>query len=655
VQILAIVLYSSTGSKRVLPFAPGKLNVVTGESKTGKSALLDIVEFCLGRDEVQMPIGPITQTVAWYAVLFQLGGNRAFVGRPAPARGGTTQLAMLRFGAELEPLDFDELRADMDSTSVREQLGRRIGIEENLHEPPPGSTRAPLEANIGHATLLCLQRQSEIADRNLLFHRQGESYMAQTLKDTIPYFLGAVARDQALRRAQLQAARRALKSADTNLRRAKDVHSSAEANLSALWQEAYALGLVTPREQPDRVAAIAALYSAATTERPTRGLDAESAARLAALDEQRQVLRNELRAVSGDREVLLQQGSAEQGFAAAVATQTARLTSLNLLGLGHTADPADSDAHTRCPLCHSTLDQPDPQAAELEQSLHDLQAQLTNIDSVRPARRTAITELDAKAAALRERLRAADAAHQSITAAATATEQVALDARIAFTRGRIHAMLQSLPSASSDGELRRLRQLRVDAANRVDALEAELDPDEEREQLTTRLNVIGRDMTRWADALELEFAGVDVRLDLNKLTVVADTEQGPAPLFRIGSGENWVGYHVVAHLALHRYFVHQGRPVPRVLMLDQPTQVWFQSEVDKQSGVLSRDSDGEAVRRLFRLIYDLIRELAPDMQIIVCDHANLSEAWFQESVAHNFRNGERLIPQAWIDGARRAN
>jgi len=39
------------------------------------------------------------------------------------------------------------------------------------------------------------------------------------------------------------------------------------------------------------------------------------------------------------------------------------------------------------------------------------------------------------------------------------------------------------------------------------------------------------------------------------------------------------------------------------------------------------------------------------MQMIVCDHANLPEDWFQDSVEHNWRGGEKLIPQEWINGA----
>jgi hypothetical protein len=147
-QLLAIVLYNATGDRQVVEFTPGALNVVTGSPGTWKSALLDIVEFCLGRCTVTMPVGPITQTVAWYAVLLRLpGGGRAFVARPAARPGAaSSQLAMLEIGADLEPLPFEDLETNADADSVRDQLGRAIGIEENATDPEPHSLRQPLEA-----------------------------------------------------------------------------------------------------------------------------------------------------------------------------------------------------------------------------------------------------------------------------------------------------------------------------------------------------------------------------------------------------------------------------------------------------------------------------------------------------------------------------
>jgi len=160
--------------------------------------------------------------------------------------------------------------------------------------------------------------------------------------------------------------------------------------------------------------------------------------------------------------------------------------------------------------------------------------------------------------------------------------------------------------------------------------------------------MVGRDMTTYADQLRLEHSEGSVRLDLARLTVVTDTERGPILLERIGSAANWIGYHLATHLALHRYFTRQGRPVPRFLLLDQPTQAHYPSEVSLQSGIPDSDADRAAVNSLFRLLYDVAAELAPQFQIIVCDHANLPYPWFQDSVVHNWRDGRKLIPQDWL-------
>ncbi len=413
--------------------------------------------------------------------------------------------------------------------------------------------------------------------------------------------------------------------------------------------------MVDAGQPPDRSRMVALLHVAVTATSSTDVPDRETADRVAALQQERDQLRDRLRGVMAEREILLQQNDTESDFTRAVTLQTARLASLNLLGL-----PADRHRaavegtnyeQAQCPLCDSVLAEPDPTPEQLRQSLQQLSVQLSGVDAARPARRAALEALDGQISSLRIRLRTTEATVESLIASQTVAAQLPDSAQRDFTRGRIHATLAALPG-SSEGELSRLRQQYDTALQQVQMLEAELDPSEEREQLTSRLVTISHDMTRWADRLQLEHRGGSVRLDLNRLTVVTDTEQGPAPLFRIGSGENWIGYHLVAHLALHRYFVRQNRPVPRLLMLDQPTQVWYRSEVDQSSGMPGRDTDREAVSRLFRLIYDVAAELAPELQVIVCDHANLPEDWFQESVAHNWRGGEKLIPQTWINGAK---
>ena len=362
------------------------------------------------------------------------------------------------------------------------------------------------------------------------------------------------------------------------------------------------------------------------------------------LQQGRQGLRDELHAVTAERRLLLEAEVGERSYRGAVATQSARLSSLELLPPNQD-DGGNSPNH--CPICASELAEPDATVEQLGDALATLRLQLEGISAAQPARRSALAGLDERAAALREELRVVDAALRALVEGDRAVDSPERDERREFTRGRISAMLGVIRRVD-ESEIARLSQEASIVGGRVDALAAELDDDEVAMQLDSRLLEIGRDMTDLAQTLSLEHTG-PMRLDLGKLTVITETDQGPAPLWRVGSAENWIGAHLVAHLGLHRYFARHGRPVPRFLMLDQPTQAWYPSDVEEWDGVPVGDSDREAVRAIFRLLLDAVADLAPHFQVIVCDHANLSEDWFQDSIVHNWRGGERLIPAEWYE------
>jgi hypothetical protein len=79
-------------------------------------------------------------------------------------------------------------------------------------------------------------------------------------------------------------------------------------------------------------------------------------------------------------------------------------------------------------------------------------------------------------------------------------------------------------------------------------------------------------------------------------------------------------------------------------MIDQPTQAFYPSDTAKNEGIVD-DADRTAVLAIFTVMRDVVESLAPRMQIIVSDHADLvDEAWFQDAVRHRWRGGIRLIP-----------
>jgi hypothetical protein len=150
--------------------------------------------------------------------------------------------------------------------------------------------------------------------------------------------------------------------------------------------------------------------------------------------------------------------------------------------------------------------------------------------------------------------------------------------------------------------------------------------------------------------VSLEHGNNPLRLDRKQLTVVADTVDGPLALSQIGSGENWVGYHVVAHLSLHKLFRRRNRPVPALLMLDQPSQAHYPPEKDHEGRIAGLpDEDKAAVYQLFMLLSDYCRSLNPKMQIIISDHVELLEPWFREAMVQRWRDGIKLVPSDWPD------
>ena len=63
------------------------------------------------------------------------------------------------------------------------------------------------------------------------------------------------------------------------------------------------------------------------------------------------------------------------------------------------------------------------------------------------------------------------------------------------------------------------------------------------------------------------------------------------------------------------------------------------------------DEDQAAVHKLFEVLNDYCKSLAPRMQVIVCDHVELLDLWFRASIVQRWRDGIALVPPNWPDRA----
>ena len=67
-----IILWLKDGTVRELKFQNNKLNVITGNSKTGKTAVFEIIDYCLCGSESNISHRHIGENVLWYGLNFNI-------------------------------------------------------------------------------------------------------------------------------------------------------------------------------------------------------------------------------------------------------------------------------------------------------------------------------------------------------------------------------------------------------------------------------------------------------------------------------------------------------------------------------------------------------------------------------------------------------
>jgi energy-coupling factor transporter ATP-binding protein EcfA2 len=643
IQILDIVIYSAGRDPRTISLKPGKVNIITGESGTGKSSLIDIVDYCLGSSTCNIPHGIMARTIDWYALRMTDGSSEHFVARRAPDRGKTTTTdAYYLTGSTLSIPPIDRLTVTTTIDAVMARIELATGIGSNRHTPPEGATRPELSASIRHTLAYVFQKQTEISQPGFLFHGQSDHWVAQSIKDTFPYFIGAVEDDHVELSARLRALRRDLRSKETEL--ARSLSLTGEARVDGLVAEAKGVGLI-PQEFvaesfSDAVDALRAAGQTTAEEQLEIVASQVDQVELVRLSSERTGLRARLHNVNDELQAMTALRKEEGGYASETGEQIARLESIDLLDDSETND---------CPVCSQRLPSTMPTVEELRAELGRARDQLKNVLKHTPGLDTLIsekaTELDSLKGALRnnwstlESLRASDARLQSMRDAAS---------RRAHVLGRISLTLESLPTTQDreklNNEIAALRE-------QVEAIESLLSDANTQERTSSIMNRLGDLMTRWARHLELEHSGIPFRLDPKKLLVVADSDDGPIPMNRMGSGATWLGCHLIALLALHDFFVRKNRPVPRFLFLDQPSQVYFPADQGRNVNQVDvHDEDRIAIVRIFRLIQQVVQDLSPRLQVIITEHADITEPWYQEAVIERWRDGVALVPAEWDDG-----
>lgn len=644
-KISSIHIYSHDGQRRDLRFKVDGLNVITGRSSTGKSALSEIIEYCMGRSSFNVPEGVIRDKVAWFAVIYQFEKEQLLVAKPTPPGGGAScSTAMLRRGTQLQVPEFKDLAVNTDDDSIVELLSRLLGIPENRTDVALEHSRDSYDANVKHTFYYLFQKQGLVANKDQLFYRQNEQFQPQAIRDTLPILLGVSSHNRYELESRLRMAQRDLRINNKQLELARDAVETSQVQAISLHSEARTVGVLgNINGNPNAEEMLNALKSALSWKPET--VPDDDGSRISILEEELSQLRQDRRDVQARIDAARQFAKRAGGYESEAAEQIDRLASIKAL-------PKNSDSgEWQWPFSERNLALESPIATVLLNELETLDKELRIATGQRPKLEAYRTELAAKADEIAGAIKQKEAA---LSAAISANEAIAQmgtrNTAAARVVGRISLFLETLlPNenlAKLEAENRRLN-------NKVKKLEEQIGSDDSNERLTSILNNISAQISRYIQKFNAEFSPYPARLNLSQMTIIFDRPERPVPMGRTGGGENHLAYHLSALLALHLFATQNHSPIPRFLVIDQPTQVYFPSEqvyknADGSVQKTEADADLNAVRQLFELLLKFTEEDVPGFQLIVTEHANLRDQWFQEALVEEpWKKPPALVPEDW--------
>jgi hypothetical protein len=507
-KIKSIHVYSHDGRRRDLTFHRNGLNVITGRSSTGKSALSEIIEYCMGRSTFNVPEGAIRDRVSWFAVIYQFDGEEVLVAKPSPGSGRSScSTAMVRRGSELSAPEFDALVVNDDDSGVENVLSRLLGIPQNMTDVPVESTRESYEANVKHTYYYLFQKQTIVANKDQLFYRQNEQFQPQAIRDTLPILLGVSSRNRYELEARLRVAQRERRLNAKLLEQARGAIETSEERALGLLSEARAVGIFAADRGPGEP--VAELLRSALAWTPTP-VPEDDGPRVVAIEDNLSALREQRRELQRRIDAAVQFAKRSERFHSEAVEQRDRLASIK-------AFPINKETgEWQWPFAEANLSLTSPIASVLLAELESLDREITAVVGERPALDAYLAGQRTEIQAISDQIRTKEV---ELSAATASTEVIAQmgSRNNAASRvvGRISLFLENLiPNA----EVARLQAEERRLKARIDDLEGKIGADDSGERLTSTLNNISMHMSGYISDLGGEFGQFPARLDMHNLS-----------------------------------------------------------------------------------------------------------------------------------------
>jgi Protein of unknown function (DUF3732) len=646
-QIVKLVLWPRRNlPPRVVEFEAGKVNVITGSSKAGKSAVIPIIDYCLCSNKCSIPVGVIRESCSWFGIVVATSeGEKLFARREPGEQKQTGEMFLLEAAVIEVPNLIIEKNATTDQ--VKDLLNRLAGLS-NLAIETVGSNYGSLKTSFRDLMAFTFQPQNIIANPDILFYKADTTEHREKLKAIFPYVLNAITEQTLADRWERDRLLKVLSQKEATLNALRSTTSEWVSEAQTWLQKAKEFGLLqldTPIPE-DWDSMLMLMRKVCNLDiRYANPTIASIDFVLATLGGLRNKEADQALALTLSRQRLLELrrlNESSKSYGDAIFIQRDRLSISDWLRSLPQAPPdAVSEISPESKTKLNTL-------CDLLKGLEvELMSQSTVMDRLdkEQLRLRALVE-DSLARLIETRAQIQELERRSEEAQAEAY-------RADNMQRYVGQLQQSILLYEKSGNDSKLKSDIEELKQQVAVLAEQISEKQVQARIHNALRSISNFAGQIVPNLDGEWPNSAIEFVLKDLTIKVVQRTRDDYLWEIGSGANWLAYHVAISLAFHRYFLQTpSHPVANFLIFDQPSQVYFpQSSRAKtaEDDVELEDEDIKAVEKVFKVFSAETKMARGRLQIIVLDHAD-NKIWGDlENVIQieEWRRGQRLVPENW--------
>lgn len=639
--IKAIMIFNEKGEVRNVPMKPG-VNIITGDSKTGKSALVEIIDYCLCSSRCTIPKGIITDFAYLYVMPMSINDITYIIARYKKETG---KMYVVKESADFNvnniTLDYFYSKPCLDVKYAQNEIESALGLY--VSNTVIDEERQGRKASLRNMVSYLFQHQNLMASKFALFYRFSDFYKRKDIIEQFPVFAGLIDQEYYSDLIELNSLKAQLKKKKKEQKFNEKGNDYVRRNLLPLVQDYYAL-LSIPFNNNISTKELLKIASNLPEFDESEFMNEKGIAdRYHDLNNKLDELRDK------EREILIKIDNL--GDAGKNGEQFTQM----LKELKEQTDIGNAyESKYVCPICGNECKdilQQDEEILEATKWLNnelEITSKYTNDFSEDVRKLKGLHE---------EILGEIKSVWQQIkfieNKFINSKELVSKREKANYARARINLYKDMRDS----GLFKNVDEDIAYLESKIDHLQKKINEfniDGQKEEAQTFIN---DNMNRLSKTLDFEEEYRPINLKFGLIDETFDIYQHQNKheniyLYEMGSGANWVSCHIALFLSFLRYFATQKKsPMLLTMFFDQPSQVYFPQGTINENNKEVSQTDLKAVNDMYKTIFDEINNIGKETgvlpQILIVDHVDGNDLEIKDEflsyVRKDWRNGEALI------------